>query len=297
MIAPGLYTIDAASGFLDGLAAGLLDVAGGDPAALTRLTVYLPTRRAARSLREAFLRAHGGQPMLLPRLQPIGGLDEDEDFSEALDLPPALPPLRRQLLLARLVQHWSETAQPAPLLPGQATALAGELGRFLDEVQAQVGTLDKERLASLVPGEHAEHWGLVLRFLDVMTGAWPGVLASQGALDRIERWNRAVAARIAGWQERPPAGPVVAAGVVGGLPAIDRLLAAILDLPRGYVVLPGLDRAPHDACLRDPTHPQFALLRTLRSLRRTPESIPDWPAARRAPDGRAALVARAMLPA
>ena len=48
--------------FLDALVAGLLQLAQGDPLALARMTVLLPTRRAVRSLGEAFLRQGKGKP-------------------------------------------------------------------------------------------------------------------------------------------------------------------------------------------------------------------------------------------
>ena len=67
----------------DAWRAGLIALAGGDPLRLPRMTVLLPTRRAARALREAFLRLTGeggdpGAPLLLPRMRPIGDLDADE---------------------------------------------------------------------------------------------------------------------------------------------------------------------------------------------------------------------------
>src|SRR5437016_8726856 len=55
-VPPHVYTIAPDRPFLATLAQGLLGLAGGDPLSLTRMTVLLPTRRAARSLREAFLR-------------------------------------------------------------------------------------------------------------------------------------------------------------------------------------------------------------------------------------------------
>src|SRR6202162_338137 len=113
---PRLFTISADRPFLATLARGLVAMAGGDPLRLARMTVLLPTRRAARSLREAFLRLTGegsepGAPLLLPRLRPIGDLDADEialglDGAEddpTLAISPAIPELRRRLLLTRLV--------------------------------------------------------------------------------------------------------------------------------------------------------------------------------------------------
>ena len=60
-----VFTIPPGISFVDALAAGLLADHGGDPLGLCRVTVLLPTRRAVRSLREAFLRLGGGKPMLL----------------------------------------------------------------------------------------------------------------------------------------------------------------------------------------------------------------------------------------
>jgi hypothetical protein len=46
----GIFAIPAERPFLPDLAAGLLARAGGDPLALSRMLVLLPTRRAARGL-------------------------------------------------------------------------------------------------------------------------------------------------------------------------------------------------------------------------------------------------------
>ncbi|MFM2130465.1 MAG: hypothetical protein RL477_2011, partial [Pseudomonadota bacterium] len=74
-IAPGIPFVDALA---QGMMAGIAAAAPGDPFALARATVLLPTRRAVRSLREAFLRASGGTALLLPRMMPLGDLDEGE---------------------------------------------------------------------------------------------------------------------------------------------------------------------------------------------------------------------------
>src|SRR5260370_21958340 len=100
---PHIYAIAPDRPFLATLAQGLLALAGGDPLLLSRMTVLLPTRRAARSLREAFLRltAEGSDPrapLLLPRLRPIRDLDDDEISlglgisGDADDPRPPLPP-------------------------------------------------------------------------------------------------------------------------------------------------------------------------------------------------------------
>ncbi|MCE3249154.1 MAG: helicase, partial [Geminicoccaceae bacterium] len=53
-------TIPIGLPFVDALAAGLLAEVEGERAALAEVRVLLPTRRACRSLGEAFLRRAGG---------------------------------------------------------------------------------------------------------------------------------------------------------------------------------------------------------------------------------------------
>jgi ATP-dependent helicase/nuclease subunit B len=291
--------------------------AGGDPLALARITVLLPTRRAARSLREAFLRLSAGQgeapaPLLLPRLRPIGdlgddsvalGLGDDGGDDPSLAVAPAIPELRRRLLLTRLVGRWSERGSNTPLLPGQAAALAGSLARLLDAVASQGASFD--RLAGLVPEELAGHWQTVLEFLKILPQAWPPILAAEGALDPAERRNRLLRQQAGAWRQKPPSGPVVAAGLTGGIPALTDLLSAVAGLDRGAVILAGLDRACTEEEWRliadEPTHPQHLLALLLRDLAISPDEVPDWPASAAAEESgrvsRLALVREALRPA
>ena len=291
---PHIYTIASDRPFLATLAHGLLGLAGGEPLMLTRISVLLPTRRAARSLREAFLRltAEGsdpGAPLLLPRLRPIGDLDEDavalatEGADDpSLMIPPAIPELRRRLLLTQLVLRWNKVSGVAPLLPGQAAALAAALARLLDAAESEEASFDK--LRDLAPADLAEHWQKVLGFLDILPNAWPGMLAAEGALDPAERRNLLLRRQAAAWRRAPPAGPVVAAGLTGGIPALVDLLSVVAWLDRGAVILPGLDRsceaAEWELVAESPTHPQHLMALLLRALDIAPEEVREWPAGR-----------------
>ena len=234
---PKVYTIPADRPFLATLAAGFLEMAGDDPLRLPQMTVLLPTRRAVRALREAFLRVStsevdAGIPLLLPRMRPVGDLEPDElaAFEGAADqdglaVPPAIPELRRQLLLTRLVLRWGERRGAERLLPGQAAALAGSLARLLDSVATDGASFDG--IGDLVPESLAEHWQIVLRFLEILPRHWPGILAAEGALDPAERHNRLLARQAAIWRHSPPAGPVIAAGLMGGIPALTELCPSL----------------------------------------------------------------------
>ncbi len=289
--APAVSSIAAGVSFVDALAAGLLVRHGKDPLELADVTLLLPTRRACRAIQDAFLRASGGRPLVLPRCLPLGDLDpeelvlaEAEGLRGALDpeLPPAIPPLRRDLLLSRLILKLGATAAGSggPMNEEQALRLAQELGRFLDQVETE--GLGLERLRDLVPEAYAAHWQITLRFLGILEEAWPEILAAEGAIGGAERRRRLLEAQAALWERDPPARPVIAAGSTGSIPATAALLATVARLPRGEVVLPGLDReaAPETWALirEDPAHPQHGLACLLERIGVERAQVADWPA-------------------
>ncbi len=302
-------TIPAAAPFVDSLAAGILAMVaargGADPLALARVTVLLPTRRAIRSLREAFLRQSDGVPLLLPRLMPLGELDDEAFLLEsegagggAIDLPPAISGLRRQLLLAQLVQKLGRASLPNAPDEAQAARLAQALASLLDQVQTE--RLDFAKLKDLAPERYAEHWQQTLAFLTILTEHWPRILEAEGCLDPADRRNRLLEMQAALWRRNPPADPVIAAGSTGSIPATADLLATVAAVPQGWVVLPGLDTRMSEDCWQalPQSHPQFGLARLLGHFAMTRADVTDWPSSvpAAAPPGRLALIGAALDP-
>ncbi|MBT5666554.1 MAG: double-strand break repair protein AddB [Rhodospirillaceae bacterium] len=311
--AASVFTIPPGQSFVDALASGLLAECGGDAFGLTDYTILLPTRRACRALRDAFLRAGGGRAMMLPTMRPLGDVEEDDlalgvtiggeglggeapgmDF---IDIPPGMPPLRRRLLLARLVRQYS-----SDITVDQAVRLAAELERFLDQIQTE--RLSFDQLAGLAPEEFALHWQRTLEFLRILTEHWPALLAEEGVIDGADRRNRLLEAQADLWRVAPPTGPVVAAGSTGSIPATADLLAVVAQLPNGRIVLPGLfqsvDATDWDIIARSETHPQFNIARLLNRLGLTPDDVTDWPIpapSYRTANARATLMAEIMRPA
>jgi ATP-dependent helicase/nuclease subunit B len=281
---PRLFTVPASAPFLATLAGALLDgdlVQGfaprGNPLALASATVFLPTRRAGRLFGEALLARTNGAT-LLPRIVPLGDVDEDAlAFAEEFTEPPSsVPATTRRLALANLVGRWRDLLRDddgraaVAAGPGAGLALADALGQLIDEMAAQ--EVPWERLDDLVPGEHDRYWDMALDFLKIAREAWPALLAAMNAIDgsvRRDRLIAAEAARLAALGE--DAGPVIAAGSTGSMPATARLLASVARLPHGALVLPGLDTDLDEAAwcsLIDkeqpaPSHPQYGLARLL----------------------------------
>ncbi|MCW5732736.1 MAG: double-strand break repair protein AddB [Enhydrobacter sp.] len=278
----GVFSIGIDRRFADELAAGVLAEFGRDPLTLSDTLILVPTRRSVRALREAFLRATGGKPTLLPRMAPLGDLDESDweglSGNDALSLPPAIDGSEREALLTELVAAFKgDDGQPIAQSPAQALKLARELASLLDELA--IDGVPFDRLEALVEGNFASHWRRTLEFLAIVGEHWPNILNSRGQIDALDRRTRSIRAQAARWRERPPATPVIAAGSTGSQPATRDLLAAVAGLPQGVVILPGLDREIDEESWTklDPTHPQFGLRDLLLALDCAREDVGDWP--------------------
>lgn len=312
----GLYTIPSHRSFADALAAGLIRRFGGEATGLARGIVLLPTNRAKRTMTEAFVRA-SGTGLLLPRLVAVGDPAIDEavgalfDPADAADpVPPAVAPLERRMILARLVQ----AADPA-IDAAEAVRLAGDLARTLD--QLLIEEVPPARLREIALGEGlSRHWERALVTLGVVLDAWPVALAGLGRIDLAERRTRLLDHIAAAWRAAPPAGFVCAAGITSSAPALARVLRTVAGVPRGIVVLPGLDTAMADEewdalgpFAPDPvtgrrrraeeTHPQFHLKVLLERMAVARAEFRTWGATSDvdAPPARSRAIATAFAPA
>jgi ATP-dependent helicase/nuclease subunit B len=268
----GVHTIPLTLPFVDVLAHGLLVRAGGDRLALPRMTVLLPTQRACRSLREAFLRQTDG-PVLLPRMQALGDLDADElTLQGVAEVQPAIPPLRRQVLLAQtlLKAGYSE-------MPAEAAAFARSLARFFDEMQTE--EVELEALRGLTPAEYATHWQEILDFLDKAREAVPMLMEASHAMEPVRRRTMLYDALAKLLLQSPPDQPVILAGSNGSIPAVRRLMKVVAALPKGEVILHGIDQHLDEEAWQEiePSHPQYAFSRVIGELGLGRAEIGVWP--------------------
>jgi ATP-dependent helicase/nuclease subunit B len=322
---PRVFTIPPSAPFLPTLITALTGGRLGfrfaeDPLAPAAATLYLPTRRACRLARDAFLDALDRDAAILPRIVAIGDIDEDEiAFAEAasgaiaadaLALPPALGGLERRLLLARLIMKWAAApevrgASGGPLVaqtPAAACALADDLARLIDDVTMRGVSWDG--LDGLVPEALDPYWQLTLKFLQIARQAWPDVLRERGFIEPAARRDALIKAETTRLARKTDP-PVIVAGSTGSIPATADLIAAIAHLPHGAVVLPGLDTDLDEASWRliggdenasvppAPGHPQFALQALLARIgvaRDTVQQLAE-------PCGRERLVSEALRPA
>ncbi|RVT40880.1 double-strand break repair protein AddB [Sphingobium algorifonticola] len=294
---PAVYTIPAHRAFSDALAAGLLAQHGDDPMALARGIILVPTNRAARAIADAFVRRVKGG-LLLPRLVPVGDPELDETLGSALDplgagadIPPAIPAMERQMILAQLVQR-ARARSGVPVDAAEAIRLAQALAHALD--QLLIEQVDPRRLRDLnVRAELSVHWQKALEMFEIIWSLWPTVLAERGMIDMADRRNRLLAHVATRWSQTPPPGFVIAAGIASTAPAVAGLLRQVARMALGQVVLADLDQTmtaeewdaigpfppdPLTGIRRRPqeTHPQYALKRLLDQMGVAREEVALW---------------------
>ncbi|TAN04611.1 MAG: double-strand break repair protein AddB [Rhizobiaceae bacterium] len=264
---------------------------GSDPLALASATIYLPTRRAVRELRSTLVDHIGKASAILPSIRALGEFAEEEllfvesGAAEALEMAPPIGALDRLLLLAPLVQAWKgrlpahlaaryEEHVVVPASAADAIWFARDLAALIDEMETE--SADWGGLAGLVEGDLAAWWQVTLEFLQIVSAHWPERLRELGRSNPVEYRNVLLAAEGARLLRNPPDGPVIAAGSTGSIPATAALLSVISRLPKGAVILPGLDTVLDEAsweALGDPSspaicgHPQYGLKKLLDALK------------------------------
>ena len=250
---PNVCSIAAHRGFADALVAGLVPRYSDEEFGLARLTLLLPSRRAVRNIAEAFIRMMGGSDaaagLLMPRMAVVGDLDLDEALGPLFDplgsaaIPIAIDPMRRWFELVHLVPQalkaLGRQEPPAPVLIRLAQEIGATMDRLIIEDVAPEQLWDPATLLAME--ELSEHWKEGTKLFYTVQALWRQRLEELGAVDAATRRNLLFKEAARKWKAKPPATPLVAAGVTSSAPELARLLRVVSELPQGAVLLPDLD--------------------------------------------------------
>jgi ATP-dependent helicase/nuclease subunit B len=307
------------------------------PLEMAEATIYVPTRRAAYALADEFFCAIGRPSVLLPRILPLGALEETETsllFDEGglagtrePGLPEAAGEIWRRMCLAGLILTWARALSHAIVsvsaqgehafdtresflvaaTAADAWHLSGELANLIDELIIE--DVAWERLDPIVLPEFDPYWRITLDFLNIAIEQWPKILAECNLVDKARHQVALIEAQSRRLQDGTLSGPVIAIGSTGTNRATARLLGAIARAPNGAVVLPGLDLDLDDRAWAmiagDPeqnseasfTHPQAALFRLLSLLQVKREVVVSLGEVAQSLAARGTFVSEALRPA
>ena len=267
-------------------------MAGAAPEDWARVTIFVNTRRLGRQVSAAF---DAGPARLVPRIRLVAELALDPLLAD-----PRAPasPIGRRLELAQLVGRLLD-ADPR-LAPRSALHdLSDSLARLIDEMHVE--GVPVERIAGLRVEDQSGHWARTLQFLDLLRDWTDPERAEPSAALRLREVVERLAER---WAVDPPRDPVIVAGSTGSRGATALFMETVARLPKGAVILPGVDTAappsvwealsaPHAA----EDHPQLRYARLCARLGCDPAALPRWTDATPAAPERNRLISMALRPA
>ncbi len=278
------YTVYAAEPLADRLAQWVLHEYGHNPQSIAQLIIFLPSRRAIGTIKQAFLRASDGKAMLMPQLIPIGDINEtfvlrlaslnSDELAQLNNLSPEPEPMKRLMAMQSLVWKHGQTMIPRLHNREAALDLAANLLELIDEMDKEQADWDK--LDHLVPDDFSQYWQITLEFLKIIRLYWPAYEREQGWGRSWQRRNQLFLILMEAWKRKPPSTPIIAAGTTGSIPAVGRMLNAIHQLPLGTIILPGFDVSIGQEPL-SPTHPQAGMQEIISQAGLVPSEIKPLP--------------------
>jgi ATP-dependent helicase/nuclease subunit B len=265
-----VVSISAGGSFAHTVAERLLQEVGQDPLALAGAVLWVPAPRQAQAIREALI-TKVGHGTLLPSIRSFSFKEEPVELAGTIPPQRVISPLARLIVLTRLIRQRDRT-----LTYSQAWAQAESLAQTLD-LLVRAG-VDPVQLKALPPAGLAQHWQRNLDFLKIVFDAYPAWLREQDAVDEVVVNQQRLYALAKYYKTHQPAFPVWAVGFADTTPAGAEVLAAVVDLPAGCLILPGLDQhLPEPLWAELPvTHAQASLKELLAKLHVSRPEVEIW---------------------
>lgn len=262
------------------------------PEAMARLRLILNAGRMSRRVREEFDRLG---TRFLPRIEVVTDLAR----LPMPGLPAAVPPLRRKLELAQLVDRLAR-GLPAFETGSGIFSLTDSLLALLAEMQSEGVHPDTFETLD-IQASHAEHWRQSLTFIRIVARYFE----ADSTLDGEARQRRVAEAIARTWAEKPTQDRVIVAGSTGSRGATRLLMQAVAALPNGALVLPGFDFDMPDEAWNSldsgpipiEDHPQYRYRVLLDTLGIAPDQVACWTRTAPPSEHRNALVSLALRPA
>jgi ATP-dependent helicase/nuclease subunit B len=278
--APRIATFVGETFFVDALAAHIVDIYedANDPAALSHITLCVPTRRAVQSVKEALiaLRPHG---LFLPRILTIAELTPlhvlPADAALWHNTPPTLIDSTRRLLyvIDILIQFSHQESYKdifaTPLTVQDALHYATSFLSLRDDFKR--ASVCYHHIDDTIIGDYAAHWEQTLRVFRALMTQMDAYILENNLQESLPNQLAQMQDIAHYWQHTPHPHPFIIAGSTGSTPSTVALMQAVYHLPQGSILLPALDMWMDEATFAQiaPTHAQYHLQHLLNALQLT----------------------------
>lgn len=193
---------------------------------LSKILIFLPSRRAVRAAEKMFVEKNGGA-VILPHLVALGEGAEQEDI---VDEDNVVSTNERVILLAKLLAQDAHIKTMSVALP-----IAHDFVRMADYMENEGMSPDKIDWNSLVDDKYAKHFKSKAELLKILTDVLPTLFA--GRVTQTKYRN----ARILEWRDKiSEYDLVVVCGSTASVPVTADLMAYITGATNGRIILSGM---------------------------------------------------------
>ena len=239
-----------------------------DGADISRMLIFLPSRRAVRAV-EKMIVARCGGAAILPRCIALGEAADDTEFvapddADADFRDDVVSDALRVCVCARLLAADANIGNISAALP-----VARDLIRMTDYLENEGIDIADVDWDSLVGDQYAAHFQAKARILDIVGAVMPTIGA--GRMTRAARRN----ADIRAWRDVIAAGDfsrIIVCCSTASVPATADLMVAVANDARGRIILPGkIDGRDDDFALD--TNPYNSEYKFLTRIGATPADV------------------------
>ena len=224
---------------------------------LSEILIFLPSRRAVRSVEQMLVKKYG-HAIILPHMVALGeGLDESDEYEEATT--DTISNIERVILLAKLLSGDENIGNISTALP-----IAHDLIRMTDYLENEgidASTID---WLTLIDDKYAEHFRGKARILKILSDSMSAITKNRPTTTHkrnadIREWIPFLQSPNCKYKL------AVVCGSTASVPATADLMAAIAELPFGKIILSG-KIAGREEDFELPTNPYYSEHRFLRRI-------------------------------
>lgn len=232
---------------------------------ISQMLVFLPSRRAVRSV-EKMIAARMGGAAILPRLVALGeGADDITDDDSIGDAPNIVGDMERVCVLARMLAADANIGTYATALP-----VARDLLRMMDYLENEGINAADISWDTLVDEKYAAHFQAKAKMLNILSQLQATYFA--GRLTRTQARNAGIREWIPIINTPGTFSRVIVCASTGSVPATADLMAAVAALPNGRIILSGMP-AKNATDFVLPTSPYNAEYKFLGRIGMAPDDV------------------------
>ncbi|MDR1361424.1 MAG: PD-(D/E)XK nuclease family protein [Rickettsiales bacterium] len=235
--------------------------------------VFLPSRRAIRSLEKALADRVAGSVVLLPKLVALGEEPEDESEERRAESEDVVSDDERIIVLAKLLAA-AENKSIASVLP-----TARDLVRMQNYIENEQSAAQSARLDwnALVDEKYAAHFQKKAEFLNLASAVLPAIFPgkiteSEKRNSDIRKWINVLMDK---WTNGQMDNRIIICGSTGSVPATADLMEFVAGKQNGIIILPGkiMQGAERGAQSADICNPYYSELKFLERINVAPSAV------------------------